>query len=136
MPGNLIYANGHRFVARRFRRDLQGAPGAGSRTPGSDRTDRPFYEVSVQRQAVRETRPGETSSLSGTSLQTMAVCDADLIHTSHISDEEDLRFQMGVAVYGTELGNTAAGARSVGGRNAATTAPATAPPAPPTPRPS
>ena len=23
----------------------------------------------------------------------MAVCDADLIHTSHISDEEDLRFR-------------------------------------------
>ena len=103
VPGNLIYANGHRFVARRFRRDLHGAPGAGSRTSGGGSADMPFYEVSAQRQAVRETRPGQTSSLSGTSLQTMAVCDTDLIHTSHISDEEDLRFQLGVAVYGTEL---------------------------------
>ena len=108
VPGNLIYANGHRFVARRFRRDLHGAPGAGSRT-GGDRSDMPYYEVSVQRQAVRETRPGETSSLSGTLLQTMAVCDTDLIHTSHISDEEDLRFQLGVAIYGTELGQHSGG---------------------------
>ena len=109
VPGNLIYANGHRFVARRFRRDLHGAPGTGSRTSGGDRADMPFYEVSVQRQAVRETRPGETSSLSGTLIQTMAVCDADLIHTSHISDEEDLRFQLGVAIYGTELGQHSGG---------------------------
>ena len=108
VPGNLIYANGHRFVARRFRRDLHGAAGAGSRT-GGDRADMPYYEVSVQRQAVRETRPGETSSLSGTLLQTMGVCDTDLIHTSHISDEEDLRFQLGVAIYGTELGQHSGG---------------------------
>ena len=108
VPGNLIYANGHRFVARRFHRDLHGAAGAGSRT-GGDRSDMPYYEVSVQRQAVRETRPGETSSLSGTSLRTMAVCDTDLIHTSHISDEEDLRFQLGVAIYGTELGQHSGG---------------------------
>ena len=108
VPGNLIYANGHRFVARRFHRDLYGAPGAGSRT-GGDRSEMPYYEVSVQRQAVRETRPGETSLLSGTSLRTMAVCDTDLIHTSHISDEEDLRFQLGVAIYGTELGQHSGG---------------------------
>ena len=39
----------------------------------------------------------------------MAVCDADLIHTSHISDEEDLRFQLAVAVYGLELGQHSGG---------------------------
>ena len=109
VPGNLIYANGHRFVARRFRRDLPGAPDRGSRTSGGDRADMPFYEVSVERQAVRETRRGETSSLNGTVLQTMAVCDTDLIHTSHISDEEDLRFQLGVAIYGTQLGQHSGG---------------------------
>ena len=108
-PGNLIYANGHRFVARRFHRDLHGSPGRGSQASGGDPAEMPFYEVSVQRQAVRETRRGEASSLSGTVLQTMAVCDADLIHTSHISDEEDLRFQLGVAVYGTELGQHGGG---------------------------
>ena len=109
VPGNLIYANGHRFVARRFHRDLHAAPGTGSRASGGDRVDMPFYEVSVQRQAVRETRLGETSALSGTLLRTMAVCDTDLIHTSHISDEEDLRFQLGVAIYGTECGQHSGG---------------------------
>ena len=109
VPGNLIYANGHRFVARRFRRDLPGAPEGASQTAGGGRADMPFYEVSAQRQAVRETRPGETSSLGGTLLRTMAVCDTDLIHTSHISDEEDLRFQLGVAIYGTELGQHSGG---------------------------
>ena len=92
VPGNLIYANGHRFVARRFHRDF-----------GEEQAEMPFYEVSTERQAVTPSRHGEGSMLGGRVLRTMAVCDADLIHTSHISDEEDLRFQMGVAVYGLEL---------------------------------
>ena len=37
VPGNLIYANGHRFVARRFHRDLHGAPGGGRRHPAATR---------------------------------------------------------------------------------------------------
>ena len=92
VPGNLIYANGHRFVARRFHRDL-----------AEEHAEMPFYEVSTERQAVTLSRHGEGSTLGGHVLRTMAVCDADLIHTSHISDEEDLRFQLGVAVYGLEL---------------------------------
>ena len=92
VPGNLIYANGHRFVARRFHREL-----------AEDHAETPFYEVSTDRQAVKPTSPAEGSSLTGQLLQTMAVCDTDLIHTSHISDEEELRFQLGVAVYGLEL---------------------------------
>ena len=98
VPGNLIYANGHRFVARRFHRDL-----------GEGRDEVPCYEVSAERQAVKPTRQGAGSSLSGQVLTTMAVCDADLIHTSHISDEEDLRFQLAVAVYGLELGQHSGG---------------------------
>ena len=94
VPGNLIYANGHRFVARRFHRDL-----------GEDRAEMPVYTVSAERQALRPAGPGEGASpLAGQVLQAMSVCDADLVHTSHISDEEDLRFQLGVAVYGMELG--------------------------------
>ena len=93
VPGNLIYANGHRFVARRFHRDL-----------GEEHAEMPFYEVSTEKQAVTPSRHGEGSMLGGHVLRAMAVCDADLIHTSHISDEEDLRFQLGVAVYGLELG--------------------------------
>ncbi len=98
VPGNLIYANGHRFVARRFHRDV-----------GEENAEMPFYEASAERQAVRSSAPGEGALLGGQILQTMAVCDADLIHTSHISDEEDLRFQLGVAVYGLELGQHSGG---------------------------
>ncbi len=98
VPGNLIYANGHRFVARRFHRDL-----------GEEHAELPCYEVSAERQAIKPTRQSAGSSLGGQVLRTMAVCDADLIHTSHISDEEDLRFQLGVAVYGLELGQHSGG---------------------------
>ena len=94
VPGNLIYANGHRFVARIFRRQI-----------GEERAEMPFYEVSMERQAVRQTNSTDaTSMFGGNKLQVIAVCDADLIHTSHISDEEELRFQLGVAIYGHELG--------------------------------
>ena len=98
VPGNLIYANGHRFVARRFHRDVV-----------EEHAEMPWYEVSTERQAVTPSRHGEGSLLGGHVIQTMAVCDADLIHTSHISDEEDLRFQLGVAVYGIELGQHSGG---------------------------
>ena len=93
VPGNLIYANGHRFVARRFHRDID-----------EERAELPCYEVAVDRKAVREAAPGGGSTLGGRVLQTMAVCDVDLIHTAHISDEEELRFQLGVAIHGLETG--------------------------------
>ena len=98
VPGNLIYANGHRFVARRFHRDL-----------GEGQEEMPCYEVSAERQAVKQTRQSAGSSLGGRVVTTMAVCDTDLVHTTHISDEEDLRFQLAVAVYGLELGQHAGG---------------------------
>ncbi len=98
VPGNLIYANGHRFVARRFHREL-----------GEGREEMPCYEVSAERQAVKPARQGAGSSLSGRVVTTMEVCDADLVHTSHISDEEDLRFQLAVAVYGLERGQHSGG---------------------------
>ncbi len=92
VPGNLIYANGNRFVARRFHRDVD-----------EQRAEMPTFEISTERQAVKETNLGAVpGALGGTVLQTIAVCDVDLIHQSHISDEEELRFQMGVAVYGLE----------------------------------
>lgn len=98
VPGNLIYANGHRFVARRFHRDY-----------GDEHVEMPVYEVSAEHQAVKEVKVGASSSLGGRLLPAMAVCDVDLSHTSHISDEEELRFQLGVAVYGLELGQHSGG---------------------------
>lgn len=92
VPGNLIYANGHRFVARRFHR-----------LPGEEHAEMPLYEVSAERRAVISSNSGVSSLLSGRVLRTMAVCDVDLVHVSQISDEEDMRFQLGVAVYGHEL---------------------------------
>lgn len=92
VPGNLIYANGNRFVARRFHRDID-----------ESRAEMPVFEVSVDRQAVKETSVSSTSAtLGSTALQTIAVCDVDLVQQSHISDDETLRFQLGVAVYGVE----------------------------------
>jgi len=92
VPGNLIYANGNRFVARRFHRDVD-----------EDRSEMPFFEVSTERQAVKQTNIGAApSGLGAEVLQTIAVCDVDLVHQSHISDEEELRFQLGVSVYGLE----------------------------------
>lgn len=92
VPGNLIYANGHRFVARRFHRDID-----------EERAEMPVFEVSTERQAVKPTRLGVPASAVGANvLQTISVCDVDLVHQSHISDEEELRFQMGVAVHGIE----------------------------------
>ena len=98
VPGNLIYANGHRFAARRFHRDFR-----------DEHVEMPLYEVSAEHQAVKETTAGVSSSLGGEVLPAMAVCDVDLVHNSHISDDEELRFQLGVAVYGLELGQHSGG---------------------------
>ena len=63
----------------------------------------PVFEVSTERQAVKETNPGTAPSTLGSKvLETISVCDVDLIHQSHISDEEELRFQLGVSVHGLE----------------------------------
>ncbi len=92
VPGNLIYANGNRFVSRRFHRDID-----------EQRIEMPVFEVSAERQAVKETKQGVApGALGAVNLQTIAICDVDLVHQSHISDEEELRFQLGVAVYGLE----------------------------------
>lgn len=99
VPGNLIYANGHRFAARRFHRDFS-----------DEHVEMPVYEVSSEHQAVKQTTVGASSSLGGQILPAMAVCDVDLVHNSHISDDEELRFQLGVAVYGLELGQHSGGA--------------------------
>ena len=98
VPGNLIYANGHRFAARRFHRDFS-----------DEDVEMPVYEVSAEHEAVKATTAA-VSSLGGEALRAMAVCDIDLVHTSHISDDEELRFQLGVAVYGLELGQHSGGA--------------------------
>lgn len=107
VPGNLIYANGNRFVARRFHRDID-----------EQRVEIPQFEVSLENQAIRQIGSGTTVvSLGADVLPAIAVCDVDLTHQSHISDEETLRFQLGVAIHGIELGDHEGGmAYSWGGQ--------------------
>jgi ATP-dependent helicase YprA (DUF1998 family)/SOS-response transcriptional repressor LexA len=99
VPGNLIYANGNRFTARHFHRDVD-----------EQRIEMPVFEVSTERQAVKETNVAAgTSGLGNAIVPAIAVCDVDLVHQSHISDEEELRFQMSVSVYGRERDQHAGG---------------------------
>lgn len=94
VPGNLIYANGHRFVARRFHREVEGEQG-----------EMPLFEVNTDREAVCETSLGQSSAALGSRvLPAIPICDVDLVHQSQISDEEETRFQMSVATYGREQG--------------------------------
>jgi hypothetical protein len=99
VPGNLIYANGNRFVARHFHRDID-----------EHKIEMPMFEVSREREAIKEIGHAQTGAGLGTEiLRAISVCDVDLAHVSHISDEEELRFQLGVAVYGIEKGQHAGG---------------------------
>lgn len=105
VPGNLIYANGNRFVARRFHRDID-----------EQRAEVPLFEVSPHNQAIKQVGSNTmVASLSADVLPAIAVCDVDLAHQSHISDEETLRFQLGVAIHGIERGQHDGGAAYVWG---------------------
>jgi len=90
VPGNLIYANGHRFVTRRYQFE-----------PGENRNEIAL-EVSVSNNAMREAGVGSTSNAGTQILLSLPLTDAELIHVSQISDEEDYRFQMRVATLGHE----------------------------------
>ncbi len=90
VPGNAIYANGFRFVPRRF----QLMP---------DETVR--FRIDAARQVVQELGSNATTSMLGEQeIRAVPVCDVLMPSQSQISDEEDFRFQMPVAVYATERG--------------------------------
>ena len=85
IPGNLIYANGHRFIPRHFRLE----PGEPVR-----------FLVDVSNEAVAEVTGNLTAGLGSQTIPAVPICDVNLPHNSQISDDEDYRFQLGVAVYG------------------------------------
>ena len=90
VPGNAIYANGFRFVPRRF-----------LLTP--EETMR--FRVVADRQVVQEVGTDTANApLAEQELRAVPVCDAILPSQSQISDEEEFRFQMPVAVYGNDRG--------------------------------
>ncbi len=91
IPGNLIYANGHRFIPRFFHLEP---------------VEPALFQLDVANGAVVEAAggPSATSGSLGTAaIRAVPVCDVDLPHNSQISDDEDYRFQLSVAVFGYEL---------------------------------
>lgn len=91
VPGNLIYANGHRFVPRIYHLEA---------------TDPVTVRVNLANEAVAAADQGtETVETGGTdTFQVLPICDVDLPHHWHIHDEEDHRFQLAVVILGHELG--------------------------------
>lgn len=101
VPGNLIYANANRFVARRYHLEP---------------VEPALFQVDPAHEAIREVGvaavPGggpAVETLGATGLSAIPICDVDLPHVSHISDDEEFRFQMPVAVYGYEQGRHGTG---------------------------
>jgi hypothetical protein len=97
VPGNLIYANGHRFYPRFFHLEA---------------TEPTVFQVDVTNEAVVEigAAPGGGAvGLGATALPAVPICDVDLPHQSHITDDEDYRFQLSVSVFGYEQARHGAG---------------------------
>jgi len=99
VPGNLIYANAHKFVPRHFHL-----------VPEEPLT----FAVDVAGESVREAGPAgkggsEISSMSTAQIPGVAICDVDAPHHSYISDDEDYRFQMSVAVFAQDQGRHSGG---------------------------
>lgn len=95
VPGNLIYANGHRFVARTYHL------AAGNETTGEAAVQ--WYQVDPGAEAVIPVQGAgddQPAAMSAVHLRAVPVCELDLGHRARISDDEDYRFQMPVSVYG------------------------------------
>lgn len=93
VPGNLIYANGNRFLPRYYHLDLQGVQ------------DQVRLQVDIENQAVAEFGGNAEAAgvgLGAKAIRAVPICDVDLAHQSHITDEEYYRFQMAVSVFGKE----------------------------------
>lgn len=91
VPGNLIYANGHRFLPRFFHLHALEEP--------------TIFQVDVANGAVSEVglgRDGAAIGIGAAVLPAVPICDVDLPHQSHITDDEEFRFQLPVTVYGYE----------------------------------
>ena len=72
------------------------------------------FSVDVLSESIQETGGAVTAdnqmaSMAATRLFGVAMCDVDAPHQSYISDDEDYRFQMPVAVFGHDQGRHAGG---------------------------
>ena len=93
VPGNMIYANGQKFVPRYYRLEA---------------VDPVVIQLDLTREAAATAESGAGAS-GATTMPAIPICDVDLPHEWHIHDEEDHRFQMGVVVLGHELGRHSGG---------------------------
>lgn len=101
VPGNLIYANAHKFVPRTFHLVPE---------------EPIVFAVDVPNESIQETsglgRTGaskQAESMGTSSIFGVQVCDVDAPHHSYIADDEDYRFQMPVAVFGQDQGRHSGG---------------------------
>jgi ATP-dependent helicase YprA (DUF1998 family)/SOS-response transcriptional repressor LexA len=95
VPGNRIYANSYQFTPRTFHFEQ------------IDETL--LFSVDPIGQTVTELGASSVSSMTNAQLRAVPMCDVELVHTSHISDEEEIRFQLPVMVLGYEQGSHAGG---------------------------
>jgi ATP-dependent helicase YprA (DUF1998 family) len=94
VPGNLIYANGGRFKVALYHVPI-----------GERQVEMERYQVNVERERITEvSMTSDMMQYNGGSqaamLAGLPICDADISYISRISDEEQNRFQMPVAVLG------------------------------------
>lgn len=99
VPGNLIYANAHKFVPRHFHLVPE---------------EPLIFAVDVAHESVQECGKSQqvtsAASIGATLVPGVAICDVDAPHHSYISDDEDYRFQMPVAVFAQDQGRHSGGA--------------------------
>ena len=93
VPGNMIYANGQKFVPRFYRLEA---------------VDPTIVKLDLGKEAITTAESG-ASAAGATTMPAIPICDVDLPHEWHIHDEEDHRFQMGVVILGHELGRHSGG---------------------------
>lgn len=97
IPGNRIYANGQRFQPRFYHFE-------------ADSSSMTLFQVDTAAGAVTEIGEGQVQGALGAGiLRAVPICDVDMTHLSHITADEENRFQLPVAVYGYELGRHAGG---------------------------
>ncbi|EUC21456.1 DEAD/DEAH box helicase [Paraburkholderia hospita] len=101
VPGNLLYANAHKFVPRTFHLVPE---------------EPIVFAVDLTNDAIQEVgglgktgAPTQAESVGVSSIFGVQVCDVDAPHQSYISDDEDYRFQLPVAVFGQDQGRHSGG---------------------------
>lgn len=101
VPGNLIYANAHKFVPRTFHLIPE---------------EPVVFAVDLANESIQESgglsqgaNRADGRGLGTSTLHGVQVCDVDAPHQSYISDDEDYRFQLPVAVFGQDQGRHSGG---------------------------